>query len=428
MKPFKIRLTDGDLRAQGMYVLLEENEEKYTKTGITSPPNRIYKIEIAVETIYNNKRCRGKRSFNIPKGTSITKAIESLLGKKDELIKTLRDKGSLKTEKIVIEKKDTKSRLLNDLFNIWINKKKINKKPNTVRVYSVYYNAHVKDNLGKRIIDEITEHDIQIEIINTMVNSNLGGNTIRGMKRILKPLFEENDKLLNWKKIELPNTPKARKYYKTKEDTLKIVEALNNYYHPIARGVFKFLLTGRRVNEVLYLTHENVNYKDMKFTILAKYAKTNKNFDFPLTQTLIEAIKEQKNKSGRIFKLEHRMILDHFKSAMSKIGIYDMVIHDIRSMVAQTALDNGANIYDVSKMLAHQKVSTTEGSYIEGGLAQAKKAQDIFERVITSSHEEQIEDAEIIEDKFSVIKNLYPNANDEIIKYAISILEGNLIK
>jgi hypothetical protein len=258
MKPVKIRLTEGDLRAQGMYILLEENEEKYTKTGITSPPNRIYKIEIAVETIYNNKRCRGKRSFNIPKGTSITKAIESLLGKKDELIKTLRDKGSLKTEKIVIEKKDTKSRLLNDLFNIWINKKKINKKPNTVRVYSVYYNAHVKDNLGKRIIDEITEHDIQIEIINTMVNSNLGGNTIRGMKRILKPLFEENDKLLNWKKIELPNTPKARKYYKTKEDTLKIVEALNNYYHPIARGVFKFLLTGRRVNEVLYLTHENV--------------------------------------------------------------------------------------------------------------------------------------------------------------------------
>ncbi len=201
MKPVKIRLSQGDLRAQGMYILLEEDEEKYTKNGITSPPNRIYKIEIAVETVVNNKRCRGKRSFNIPKGTSITKAIESLLGKKDELIKTLRDKGSLKTEKIVIEKKDTKSRLLNDLFNIWINKKKINKKPNTVRVYSVYYNAHVKDNLGKRIIDEITEHDIQIEIINTMVNSNLGGNTIRGMKRILKPLFEENDKLLNWKRL-----------------------------------------------------------------------------------------------------------------------------------------------------------------------------------------------------------------------------------
>ena len=166
----------------------------------------------------------------------------------------------------------------------------------------------------------------------------------------------------------------------------------------------------------------------MKFKILAKHAKTNKDFEFPLTPTLIKAIKEQKTTSGRIFKLKYGTTLQHFKSAMSKIGIYDMVIHDIRSMVAQTALDNGANIYDVSKMLAHQKVSTTEGSYIEGGLAQAKKAQDIFERVITLSHEETIEDAEIIEDSFTVIKNLFPNANDEVIKYAISILEGNLIK
>jgi integrase len=424
MKPVKIRLSQGDLRAQGMYILLEEDEEKYTKTGITSPPNRIYKIEIAVETVVNNKRCRGKRSFNIPKGTSITKAIESLLGKKDELIKTLKDKGSLKIEKIVIEKQDTKSRVLNDLFDMWINKKKINKKPNTVRVYSVYYNAHVKENIGKKIIDDITEHDIQIEVINTMVNANLGGNTIQGMKRILKPLFEENDRLLNWKKIELPNAPKARKYYRSKEDTLKIVEALNNYYHPIARGVFKFLLTGRRVNEVLYLTHENVNYKDMKFTILAKYAKTNKDFDFPLTQTLIEAIKEQKTKSGRIFKLEHRMILEHFKSVLNKIGIYDMVVHDIRSMVAQTALDNGADIYDVSKMLAHQKVATTEASYIEGGLNQAKKAQEVFEKAMRIDYNEFIEDAEIIEDKFSVIKSLYPNVNDEVIEYVISILDG----
>lgn len=48
---------------------------------------------IAVETIVNNKRCRGKRSFNITKGTSITKAVESLLGKKDGLIKTLNIKN-----------------------------------------------------------------------------------------------------------------------------------------------------------------------------------------------------------------------------------------------------------------------------------------------------------------------------------------------
>ena len=109
------------------------------------------------------------------------------------------------------------------------------------------------------------------------------------------------------------------------------------------------------------------------------------------------------------------------------IGIYDMVVHDIRSMVAQTALDNGADIYDVSKMLAHQKVATTEASYIEGGLNQAKKAQEGFNKAIQLNNKEVIEDAEIIEDKLSVIKNLYPNACDEIIEYVMAILEGKNI-
>lgn len=425
MKSVKIKLSKGDRRSQGMYILLDDSEIKYTKQGITSPPNRIYQIEIAIEAMVNNKRCRGKRNFNIPKGTSITKAIESLQSKKESLLKTLKEKGTLKIEKLVIKKENIKSRVLNDLFEIWINRKKINKKPNTIRVYTVYYNAHVKNILGNKNIDDILESNIQIEIINKMINANLGANTILGVKRILKPLFEENDILLNWKKIELPKAPKSRKYYKDKNETLKIVNALNEYYHPIARGVFKFLLTGRRVNEVLYLQHENIDYNRMKYTIEAKYSKTDKDFDFPLTEQLIKVIREQKTTIGRIFKLEQRMILEHFKSAMSKINIYDMVVHDLRSMVAQTALDNGADIYDVSKMLAHQKVATTEASYIEGGLNQAKKAQDVFAQVINLESREMIEDVEIIENKFSVIKNLFPTANDEIIKYAISILEGN---
>ena len=196
MKPYKIRLSSGDLRAQGMYILLEDGEEKYTKLGITSPPNRIYKIEIAVEVIFNGRRCRGKRSFNIPKGTSIIKAGESLIVKKDEMIRTLKDRGSLKVEKIVIDKADSNSRILNDLFDIWIAKKKINKKPNTVRVYSVYYNAHIRNSIGKKNIYDINEDNIQLEVINKMINSGLNGNTIKGIKRILKPLFEENDKIV----------------------------------------------------------------------------------------------------------------------------------------------------------------------------------------------------------------------------------------
>ena len=95
--PFKIKLEAGDKRAQGMYILLKPSEEKYTAKGVTATPNRNYKIEIAIEAIYKNKRCRGKKVFNITKGTSIIRAVESMISKRNEMISILKEKGTLKS-------------------------------------------------------------------------------------------------------------------------------------------------------------------------------------------------------------------------------------------------------------------------------------------------------------------------------------------
>jgi site-specific recombinase XerD len=425
-KPVKIKLNNN--LAAGMYILLKPDEIKYTKDDETKPPNRTYKIEIAVEVVVKNKRCRGKQSFNIPKGTSIVKAVSSLLGKKDQMIKTLREKGTLATPKIQIKKVILRDKKLDTLFDIWIANKSINSRPNTVRVYTVNYKAYISKAIGKKDVDTIDEYDVQ-DIINDAINRKKSANTIKGLKRILKPLLEANDVLLNWTKIILPQDTSSRKYSKSNEDTRKIVETLRGYHHKIARGVFEFLLTGRRITETLYLTHDNINYQDNTFTILAQYAKTKKDFVFTLTPELIKAIKSQKTNSGRIFRLEHRQMLMHFKTAMESIGIYDMVIHDLRSMVAQTALDNGANIYDVSKMLAHQKVATTEARYVEGGAKQAANAQQVFTNSVSKPllrYMEVIEDAEIIEpieNEYEGLKKIYPNASDEMIYKIIEMMK-----
>lgn len=419
LKPVKIKLNNGT--ASGMYILISQDEIKYTDKDETRPPNRIYKIEIAVETMSNNKRCRGKSSFQIAKGTSIVKAVSSLLGKKDEMVRVLKEKGTLKIKKIDTKKVNPKDRRLDTLFEIWIANKSINARPNTTRVYKVNYNTYISKAIGKKDINTIVENDIQ-KIINTAINNKKAPNTIKGIKRVLKPLLEINDVLLNWSKIELPKDISSRKYTKSKVDTINIVNELRKYKHKIARGVFEFLLTGRRINEILYLTHENINYKENTFTILAKYAKTKKDFIFNLTPELINAIRLQNTSTGRVFKLEHRQMLSHFKTAMSKIGIYDMVVHDLRSMVAQTALDNGASIYDVSKMLAHQKVATTEARYIEGGAKQAIQAQEVFQKSIGLIQDEII-DIEVIKDKFLQIKKIYPGVDDKKIREAIKFLE-----
>lgn len=423
LRPIKIRLNNGT--ASGMYILLADDEEKYTKSNETKPPNRNYKIQIAVEATHNNKRCRGKKSFNIPKGTSIVRAVSSLLGKRDIIINTLKDKGTLKVPKVSVSKVDQKDRRLDTLFETWIANKSINARPNTVRVYKINYGTYISNVIGKKDVDTITEHHIQ-DIINNAINNKKAPNTIKGIKRVLKPLLEANDVLLNWSKIILPKDVSSRKYTKSEEDTFKIVNALRTYRHKIARGVFEFLLTGRRINETLYLTHENINYKENTFTILAKYAKTKKDFVFTLTSELIKAIKMQDTSSGRIFRLEHRQMLTHFKTAMQGIGIYDMVVHDLRSMVAQTALDNGANIYDVSKMLAHQKVATTEARYIEGGAKQAANAQQVFTALVSQSSVGKINSVEktvsSVNDEYNILKKLYPHASDEMILNVMQIM------
>ena len=127
IKPFKIKLEPGDKRAQGMYVLLKPSEEKYTAKGVTATPNRSYKIEIAVEAIYNNQRCRGKKVFNITKGTSIVRAVESMISKRNEIFNTLKEKGSLKTENIKLPKVDPKDRSFKNVYQAWINVKRIDK-------------------------------------------------------------------------------------------------------------------------------------------------------------------------------------------------------------------------------------------------------------------------------------------------------------
>ncbi len=101
--PFKIKLEAGDKRAQGMYILLKPSEEKYTAKGVTATPNRNYKIEIAIEAIYKNKRCRGKREgLILRKGTSIIRAVESMISKRNEMISILKEKRYFKNRKYKI--------------------------------------------------------------------------------------------------------------------------------------------------------------------------------------------------------------------------------------------------------------------------------------------------------------------------------------
>lgn len=423
--PFKIKLEAGDKRAQGMYILLKPSEEKYTAKGVTATPNRNYKIEIAVEAIHENKRCRGKKVFNITKGTSIIRAIESMISKRNEMIKILKEKGTLKTENIKLHKVDPKDRSFKNVYQAWINVKRIDKRANTIKVYEVCYKNYLSNAFDKMLIDDITETHIQ-NLINEAIEKKKKPTTIKTIKLVMQPILELNDVMLNWKKIVFPKHTSERKFKGSDEDAIKISKALLTYEHPIMRGIFAFLLTGRRINEVLQLKHDDINYKNNTFTIPAENSKNRKEHTFKLLPILLNAIKEQKTKTGRIFPMGRDNTIYHFKKCMRSIDIHNMVMHDLRSMVGVVSLRNGADIFSVSKMLSHTNLSTTQRSYLTDGSELALGAQTTIEMLINSN--DNIIDVEIEDNKFLAIKNLFPNATNEQIKKAISILELQQIR
>ena len=424
--PFKIKLEAGDKRAQGMYILLKPSEEKYTAKGVTATPNRNYKIEIAIEAIYKNKRCRGKKVFNITKGTSIIRAVESMISKRNEMISILKEKGTLKTENIKLPKVDPKDRSFENVYQAWINVKRIDKRANTIKVYEVCYKNYLSNAFNKMIIDDITETHIQ-NLINEAIEKKKKPTTIKTIKLVMQPLLEVNDVMLNWKKIVFPKHTSERKFKGSDEEAMKIAKALLTYEHPIIRGIFAFLLTGRRVNEVLQLKHEHVNYKNNTFVIPAENSKNKKEHTFKLLPILQKAIQEQKTTTGRIFDMGRDNTIYHFKKCMRSIDIHNMVMHDLRSMVGVVSLRNGADIFSVSKMLSHTNLSTTQRSYLTDGSELALGAQTTIEMLINSNNENII-DVEIEDNKFLAIKKLYPIATDEQIKKSNYYIRTKLVE
>ncbi len=423
LKPVKVQLNSGG--AGGMYILLTADEVKLTKAGETAPPNRIYKIEVAVEATHNSKRCRGKSTFTIPKGTSISKAVAGLLGKREEMKDILKSKGTLKVEKKTFKKVDTKDRKLSSVFEAWISGKNINQSANTIRIYNSCYSTHLTK-LKNKVIDDIVEDDIQ-NVINTMINAGKSPSTINVVKMVLKPLLELNDIQLNWKKIILPKNDKKRTFDGTDDEARTITTALLNYKHPVAKSIFAFLLTGRRIGETLLMEHKHINYTPAKaypygsFTLPAENTKTNTTVTYGLTPALINIIKAQKTTTGKVFALKRDAVNYHFHKCMNAINVHGMVMHDIRSMVAVVALRNGADIYSVSKMLSHKKLATTEARYLGNGTEVAVEAQDTFTAVAGAPND--VIDVDVVDDEFTALKAIYPGATDDAIHQVMEMMK-----
>jgi len=360
-----------------------------------------FKLQIQVRV----NSVRGKKTFTFKrKQKTFLKALEYVASKREEVRETLKENGTLKEQKKVIENvatskyKDT----FFDRMNYFLETKTVSARPSTIQNYITALKTHSKP-LHNKNINEITIDEVQV-IINDML-TNRASSTVVLYAHTLGAFLKKQKVSVSkeWDELELPEVDNKIDYSLGFDDTKKIIAAMRNYSGTLIggklfysfeeiRNIFIFLLTGRRINEVLNLKYTDINFETKTFTIPATTAKGKKELVFNIDDNLLEAIQSQARLQNinlnkplldkRLFKYTKETPRVHFQGLLKALGLPKLRLHDIRHMIATTLVQNKVPIQDISVMLGHSSIAITETRYASKSKDQASRATDALNDII----------------------------------------------
>jgi len=231
-------------------------------------------------------------------------------------------------------------------------------------------NLELTPRFGKLTLDAITPRDIQrmhAEIrertSNSTANRYLG---LMGRMYSLANEWQVYDKNPAHRVKKVPeNAPRER--FLSREEIGRLLEALDASPSRAAADALKFLiLTGLRKNEALQLEWRRVNLADG--TVYLAQTKSGK----PRTVVLNTPARELLQQRWEAREEEHPYVFPGrlkgqpvnnpqkvFEDACTRAKIKGACIHTLRHSFASLAINAGATLYDVSKLLGHSTTQTT---------------------------------------------------------------------
>ncbi|MDD3439662.1 MAG: site-specific integrase [Clostridiaceae bacterium] len=119
------------------------------------------------------------------------------------------------------------------------------------------------------------------------------------------------------------------------------------------------LQTGMRRGEILNLTWMDIDFKGRN--IFVRPGKNGEARTVPMSGEAFNALKNIKamDISGRLFPVSLSSLRDAFAKAKGRSGIDNLHFHDLRHTFATRLVQNGVDIYTVSKLLGHKSITMT---------------------------------------------------------------------
>ena len=249
----------------------------------------------------------------------------------------------------------------------------------TLKKYELYYEKHIKPSLGKLKIKEVKPSHF------TSFNRKIAHLAPASQKRayeILMPLFElaVEDELLLRSPIKKTHVPKRNQLSEKKvitganEKFRTIHQTINTLFdseefieitpdrkiqcsiNPHHKAIFLLGFYGRRLNEVLSLEWNDMDFTNNKYRVKRENSKVNQDMVFALPIDVKEALLQFVDTKGSIFNINE---VNHYYQAIRDIsGIQDFTFHWMRNLAVSALAANGADVTHLSAMLGHNDAGT----------------------------------------------------------------------
>jgi integrase len=300
---------------------------------------------------------------------TLNRAIELAKAKRIELKQQFKQ-GTLKTNK-------NKVIQLNTLWTEYIELKKIEFSDTHIYSMDKIYHKWIGSKFGKRDITKVTNTDLQ-SIINKMLKSinphtkrPYAPRTTEHIKNYIRPLYKYaiSKGYTKDNPAEHLITPKYdnKMYFEISEEQLQaLYKKVLEYENIMYKTIMLMLLTGRRLNEVLSLEWNDIDFKEKCIFIRFDNSKV-KAKQFTIDDTIIEALQQiPQYKNGLVFrgvktgkKINASVIRRHWKKAYTSVGIEHLRMHDTRHMLGYMMVNDGISLEMVGKALGQTTIQST---------------------------------------------------------------------